>query len=242
MKAILVWPESDGFYLVKSNKVLEAFWIECPYDEAVAKILPAIKERYPDKYNEMAAELQNHYHQLSIEQPTRLWKKGCVYFLVSRCLELIKPMPHYFPYAGMWNDQNPFCLIFPQRICELDDLQKVDATIMQYKEIKTWAGRSTFGYIGSVCQGVVIYFGEVGEVMLKPEVFAQILREFGGRTVKVGTSRTDAPRGSLGAWLQKNVTRTAIASYVAPILVAEGLAFQNENDRSVVTIIQANLE
>lgn len=47
---------------------------------------------------------------------------------------------------------------------------------------------------------------------------------FRGRKVPVSTSRTDPRRDSLGAWLQVNVTPTAIASYVAPILVHEGYA------------------
>ncbi len=32
------------------------------------------------------------------------------------------------------------------------------------------------------------------------------------------------PKGSLGEWLQTNVTRSAIACYVASILVIEGYA------------------
>ena len=40
----------------------------------------------------------------------------------------------------------------------------------------------------------------------------------------IGTSRTDPPRNSVGEWLQLNVTRTALASYVGPILITEGYA------------------
>jgi hypothetical protein len=42
--------------------------------------------------------------------------------------------------------------------------------------------------------------------------------------VDIGTSRTDPPRGSVGEWLQLNVSKRAIASYVGPILIAEGYA------------------
>jgi hypothetical protein len=38
----------------------------------------------------------------------------------------------------------------------------------------------------------------------------------------VGTSRDCPPAGSVGEWLQENVTKLAIASYLAPILVHRG--------------------
>jgi hypothetical protein len=47
---------------------------------------------------------------------------------------------------------------------------------------------------------------------------------FSGNVVDIGTSRDIAPKGSLGEWLQENVTKTAIASYVGPILIKEGFA------------------
>ena len=40
----------------------------------------------------------------------------------------------------------------------------------------------------------------------------------------MGTSRTEPPEDSIGAWLLMNVTPVAIASYVGPILVLEGYA------------------
>jgi hypothetical protein len=51
-----------------------------------------------------------------------------------------------------------------------------------------------------------------------------LLNHFIGQTVSVGTSRTNPPSGSLGSWLNQVVTQTAIASYVAPILIHEGYA------------------
>ncbi len=44
------------------------------------------------------------------------------------------------------------------------------------------------------------------------------------KIVNIGTSRNKAPLGSIGNWLQNNVTKTAIASYVGPILTEEGYA------------------
>jgi hypothetical protein len=54
--------------------------------------------------------------------------------------------------------------------------------------------------------------------------YIALRRHFIGRIVPVGTSRTEPPADCLGAWLQANVTRTGIVSYVAPILVLEGFA------------------
>jgi len=51
-----------------------------------------------------------------------------------------------------------------------------------------------------------------------------LLRAFGGATVGIGTSRTNPTPGSVGEWLQANVTKTAMASFVGPILLAEGYA------------------
>lgn len=51
-----------------------------------------------------------------------------------------------------------------------------------------------------------------------------LLTHFKGMRVPCGTSRDKPQIGSLGEWLQGNVTKTAIASYVAAILVHEGYA------------------
>jgi hypothetical protein len=54
----------------------------------------------------------------------------------------------------------------------------------------------------------------------------QLLSTFAGRgDVPIGTSRTKPPKSSLGFWLQQNdVTKTAIASYIGPLLIALGYA------------------
>ena len=89
---------------------------------------------------------------------------------------------------------------------------------------KTWAGRSNFDYTGSVESGTDISYGKGFKVRVSSQQYAKLRKYFKNNIVPVGTSRTDAPRGSLGWWLQANVTRTAIASYIAPILVLEGYA------------------
>lgn len=91
---------------------------------------------------------------------------------------------------------------------------------------KTWGGRSRFRYTESVETGTNIKFGQGNHFRVKAQQYAALRRHFLNRVVPVGTSRTDAPAESMGAWLQAKVTPTAIASYVAPILVREGYAIR----------------
>lgn len=88
----------------------------------------------------------------------------------------------------------------------------------------TWGRRSRFTYEGSVKTGTDIIYGQGWNVRVDAHHYTALRRHFVNRVVPTGTSRTDPPPGSLGAWLQANVTRTAVASYVAPILVEEGYA------------------
>jgi hypothetical protein len=88
----------------------------------------------------------------------------------------------------------------------------------------TWGERSTFDYSGSVVTGTEITYGRGHVIQVSAAQYSDLRRHFLNQVVPVGTSRTAPPSGSLGAWLQANVTPTAIASYVAPILVLEGYA------------------
>lgn len=88
----------------------------------------------------------------------------------------------------------------------------------------TWGGGSTFDYVGSVATGTDITYGQGHTVHVTAAQYAALRHHFLNRVVPVGTSRTDPPNDSLGAWLQANVTPTAIVSYVAPILILEGYA------------------
>ena len=93
-----------------------------------------------------------------------------------------------------------------------------------YKKIPTWSGKSSFSYSGSILQGTEIAYGNNQKAYVSAEQYAGLLRKFKGQAVNVGTSRTVPPAGSVGEWLMENVTRTAIASYVGPILLEEGYA------------------
>lgn len=92
--------------------------------------------------------------------------------------------------------------------------------------LPTWAGRSKFRYEGSVKEGVRIKYGKGFSFTqhITAQEFRDLLTNFRGRKINIGTSRTAPPPGSVGQWLKANVTKTAIASYVGPILVKENYA------------------
>jgi len=92
------------------------------------------------------------------------------------------------------------------------------------KTLKTWDGRSTFSFRGTVKEGNRIFYGSSRATTVTSVDYANLLKHFSGRIVDCGTSRTNPQLGSLGEWLQENVTKTAIASYVGAILVSEGYA------------------
>jgi hypothetical protein len=91
-------------------------------------------------------------------------------------------------------------------------------------QLLTWAGKSNFEYTGSVKDGTTIKYGKGFIVKVSADDYAKLIRLFSGRIVDIGTSRDRPPPNSLGKWLQQHVTKTAIASYVGPILIYEGHA------------------
>jgi len=96
------------------------------------------------------------------------------------------------------------------------------------RKLYTWAKKSKFSYEGSVVDGTKIFFGSGNQITTSSRQFSELLNHFRGKSVNIGTSRTDAPIGSVGKWLQENVTKTAIASYVGPILIHEGFATKED--------------
>lgn len=57
-----------------------------------------------------------------------------------------------------------------------------------------------------------------------PDQYSALLNHFQGMTVGAGTPRTNPLGNSVGEWLQANVTKTAIASYLCSILIEEDFA------------------
>jgi hypothetical protein len=94
--------------------------------------------------------------------------------------------------------------------------------------MKTWAGRGAdFSYTGSIDQGTEITFGIMkNKIKVSAEQYTSLLNHFKGKTVEIGTSHDDPPRGSVGERLQNNVSKTQISSYVGPILISEHYASQ----------------
>lgn len=239
MNIKLVWPNCNDFGLDSNGGPDDVFWVECDYDEAMEMVLPHIKRRYPDTVDRIAEEMKSYYQKSTDSQKNHVWKQGCIYFLISKNLNIIKPMPYYYPYSGQWNAYNPFRSIYPQTICYLDELEYVNITVLKYIEQRTWSGRSKFWYGGSVERGVVIHYGKAKELQILPSMFAEMLSEFSGRSVKVGSTRTNKPHESLGTWLKDKikVTKTSISSYVAPILVAEKLTERDEDEPSKIRFV-----
>lgn len=112
------------------------------------------------------------------------------------------------------------------------------------KLLFTLQKKKPFKYKGSVDTGITLYFGYQfdREKSIKKEQLVQLIREFSGQKVLIGTSRNDAPEESLGHWLQTNVSRTALASYVAPILIKEGYAYQEDISTMEITFFGLRLE
>jgi len=95
------------------------------------------------------------------------------------------------------------------------------------KKLKTWDGRSEFEYEGDpLVNGTSIHYGQGFQysARVSAEQYRSLLRYFAGRCVPAGTSRDTPPATSMGRWLQENVSKTALASYVGPILIHHGFA------------------
>jgi hypothetical protein len=93
---------------------------------------------------------------------------------------------------------------------------------MQQIESPTWGGRSSFRY----CERngrVLFFYGDGGKLPVPNDTLDRLLTNFAGQTVSAGTSRTDPPVGSLGAWLARE-TRPGMVSYIAEYLVRRGFA------------------
>ena len=103
------------------------------------------------------------------------------------------------------------------------------------KILPTWAGRSRFEYSGSVAAGTEILYGmKPYRQRITAAQYRALLAHFGGATAEIGTSFDNPPAGSVGEWLQANVTKTAMASYVGPILLEEGYADRVPGARSEI--------
>jgi hypothetical protein len=102
-------------------------------------------------------------------------------------------------------------------------------------ELSTWRDRSKFRYTGSVASGTEIHYGSGfrNRKTVDARSYVALLAAFAGKETSIGTSRTVSPEGSVGAWLRKNVTQTALASYVGPILLHERYAIRGMGEDQI---------
>jgi len=101
-------------------------------------------------------------------------------------------------------------------------------------ELKTLTKNRPFFYKGSVKKGTTILFGHNKYAVITAEQYKQLINYFKGRTVSIGTSFTNPPIDSMGAWLIEHVSTRALASYVAPILIKEEYAMVNEDRKTEI--------
>lgn len=110
-------------------------------------------------------------------------------------------------------------------------------SVENLNEAVTLQRMKPFKYKGSVETGITLYFGHDfdREKTIQKEHLDQLLKEFRGRKVLLGASRNNPQDGSLGECLQAHVTRTALASYVAPNLIKEGYVLQEDESKMEIT-------
>lgn len=92
--------------------------------------------------------------------------------------------------------------------------------------MKTWSGKSTFEYEGTVKDGITLHYGKGHKNLLeiRGTDLVRAMAVFKGKEVSIGTHHSKPPAGSFGHWFQGNVTKTSVASYLGPIFIAEGYA------------------
>lgn len=117
---------------------------------------------------------------------------------------------------------------------------KKDANVttdsLEVIELETLTRKKPFHYEGSVEKGTTILFGQNKYAIITADQYKELLNHFKGKTVSIGTSFTTPPSDSIGAWLLEHVSKRALASYVAPILIKEGYATLYGDSKSDLVI------
>jgi len=101
------------------------------------------------------------------------------------------------------------------------------------KELETWGGRSKFKYSGSVEKGTNIVFKSGTFLYFSSNEYKGLLNYFSGKTVNIGTSRTEPPSGSLGYWIEINFNKMGSTSFISSILINEGYAERTKNKTEI---------
>jgi excisionase family DNA binding protein len=109
-----------------------------------------------------------------------------------------------------------------------NDISKVEPSQEgERKECKTFGGRTTFVYSGSVLLGTTIWPGQRTSYRLRfdADQWAAMLAAFRGKEVRAGLSFSNPEAGSFGQWLKIHWnTKMGPAAYVGGILIHEGYA------------------
>ena len=102
------------------------------------------------------------------------------------------------------------------------------------RELSTLHRKVPFYYEGKVGEDTIIHYGDGGRktARINSAGWKAMLRQFSGQEVRLGRSPRNPSPGSLGEWLKKTLRRSGIASYVAPILIAEGYAEEVPGEKS----------
>lgn len=100
------------------------------------------------------------------------------------------------------------------------------------KKLSTWGGKAFFKYLGSVKDGTKIHFGNSSTAEVTAAQYKELLKEFKGKSINVGAIHGASPEvGTLEHWLQTNVTKTSISTYVAAILKNESHAIRKRDGK-----------
>lgn len=102
--------------------------------------------------------------------------------------------------------------------------------------LRTQSRNRPFSYERLADGRIRLRYGQGFETRIAAMDIERLLTVFQGQTVLLGTSRDYPPEGSIGAWLQQNVTKTAVAAYLGPVLVHEGLAAWGPRSGKALTL------
>lgn len=93
------------------------------------------------------------------------------------------------------------------------------------KELRTLSQGAPFQYEREA-SWIKIYYGSECKQKARISIkqFESLLEEFQGQSLPLTTTRNTTSNHSIGTWLKINVTKTAIASYIGAILIAENHA------------------
>lgn len=115
----------------------------------------------------------------------------------------------------------------PDAASEIPQMQAVHVNEQEWAQAKTWGGRSSFLYQITIHDDVILRFGKEHRTTVLNDDVSKLCSHF-KVTGKLVPSTSNSEE-SLDAWLKKHVTSVRISSYLAPVLVLEGLAVREQN-------------